>query len=335
MSSVLRIGVVCLAAVAGIAATPAELPYTLVVLPPGGADYVEPVAINDRRQVVGYTVGAEGYPFVWQNGVFTPLPSPPGYLRALPEDINLFGDIAGIASLPDEFSTPRAMIWRRGQPIVLGMFPNGFISMALAINDWGLVVGLADDGVTNQATMWVNGAPRMLGALPSTTGFPYSEASDVNNLGQVVGRSQVDSVNWHAVLWQRGQMIDLGTLPGDTHSQAYAINDRGQIVGVSANVPASTERPFIWENGVMREFGVVTGDVYARAQDINLFGVAVGVSGVTSPHAAIFSRGRSARLPVPAGELLSSATEMNNFGDAIGTVWDETGLHGVIWLRRP
>jgi probable HAF family extracellular repeat protein len=335
MTSVLRLGVLSLAIGAGIAATPADLPYTIIEFPTGINEYTQPVAINDRRQVVGYTVGPDGAAFHWQRGTMTRLPDPAGLIRSVPTDINLFGDIAGIASLQDEFFSPRAMIWRRGQPIVLGMFPGGFISQAAAINDLGVVAGIADDGVSTEATIWLNGTPRMLGALPSATGFPYSEATDINNVSQVVGRSAVDSVNFHAVLWDRGRMIDLGTLPGDTHSQASAINDRGQIVGVSANVSASTERAFLWENGVMRDLGIVAGNTYARAEDLNIFGVAVGVVGVTSPHAAIFSRGNALRLPVPPGELLSAATEMNNLGDAVGSVSSEAGITGVIWLRRP
>ena len=335
MSKLLRIGALSIVALATVAAVPAELPYTVVELPHPGGDYTQPVAINDRRQVVGYTVGEAGFPILWENGVVTRLPEPAGTHRALPEDINVFGDIAGIATLPDEFFSARAMIWRRGQPIMLGMFPGGFISQALAINDWGLVAGIADDGVRTEATVWVNGTPRFLGALPSATGFPYSEASDVNNLGQVVGRSVVDSVNSHAVLWHRGQMIDLGTLPGDTHSWAHAINDRGQIVGVSANVPASTARAFLWENGVMRDFGTTVGDAFAQADDINIFGLAVGVTGITTPHAALFSRGHVVRLPGTAGEEFSAATEMNNLGDAVGLIWPSTGLQGVVWLRRP
>ena len=334
MSSILRIGALGLAVATGIAAAPAEPGYTLVELPHPGGSYTQPVAINDRRQVVGYTVGEAGYPILWQNGVVTRLPAPAGTLRALPEDINVFGDIAGIATLPDEFFSPRAMIWRRGQPIVLDMFPGGFISQAVAINDWGLVAGIADDGVRVEATVWLNGTPMFLGALPSTTGFGYSEATDVNNLGQVVGHSVVDSVNSHAVLWHRGQMIDLGTLPGDTHSIAHAINDRGQIVGISANVPASRERAFLWENGVMRDLGTVVGDTYARAADINIFGVAVGVSGTVTPYAAVFIPGRVVRLPTPPGGGFSSALEMNNLGDIVGLVWPPTGLQGVVWLRR-
>ena len=270
MSSILRIGALGLAVATGIAAAPAEPGYTLVELPHPGGSYTQPVAINDRRQVVGYTVGEAGYPILWQNGVVTRLPAPAGTLRALPEDINVFGDIAGIATLPDEFFSPRAMIWRRGQPIVLDMFPGGFISQAVAINDWGLVAGIADDGVRVEATVWLNGTPMFLGALPSTTGFGYSEATDVNNLGQVVGHSVVDSVNSHAVLWHRGQMIDLGTLPGDTHSIAHAIDasraDRRRSCQAQRSIahaksshqrqrPREHERAFLWENVVMRDLG--------------------------------------------------------------------------------
>jgi probable HAF family extracellular repeat protein len=47
-------------------------------------------------------------------------------------------------------------------------------------------------------------------------------------------------------------MRDLGTLPGDSKSGALAINDRGDVVGVSRNTSGGA-RAFLWQNGVMTD----------------------------------------------------------------------------------
>jgi probable HAF family extracellular repeat protein len=78
-----------------------------------------------------------------------------------------------------------------------------------------------------------------LGRLP---GGWDSEASGINNSGQVVGFA-VNS-NWviRAFLWQSGTgMQDLGTLGGQV-SQAFGINDSGQVVG-------SSDHAFLWQSG--------------------------------------------------------------------------------------
>jgi len=44
-----------------------------------------------------------------------------------------------------------------------------------------------------------------------TLGGSFSEAHDVNERGQVVGESTTASGEFHAFLWEKGTMIDLGT----------------------------------------------------------------------------------------------------------------------------
>jgi probable HAF family extracellular repeat protein len=59
---------------------------------------------------------------------------------------------------------------------------------------------------------------------------------------------------WHdAFLWRKGMMKDLGTLPGDSCSNAYQVNSWGQVVGTSEGqtlcaIPTG-EHAFLWENG--------------------------------------------------------------------------------------
>jgi probable HAF family extracellular repeat protein len=50
----------------------------------------------------------------------------------------------------------------------------------------------------------------------------------MNDHRQVVGASQVPDGSWHAYVWQRGTMTDLGA------GVAFGINERGGIVGEDA-----------------------------------------------------------------------------------------------------
>lgn len=61
----------------------------------------------------------------------------------------------------------------------------------------------------------------------------------VNDHGQVVGRNTTDLGEMHAFLWTAEEgMVDLGTLPGaDLVSDAWGINDLGQVVGRSQAFP--------------------------------------------------------------------------------------------------
>src|SRR5688500_11679575 len=73
-----------------------------------------------------------------------------------------------------------------------------------------------------------------------------SAAAALNASSEVVGVSETADGAFHAALWSRGRITDLGTLPGYAASAARAINAAGQVVG-SATGPAEASRAFLWD----------------------------------------------------------------------------------------
>jgi probable HAF family extracellular repeat protein len=108
-----------------------------------------------------------------------------------------------------------------------------------------------------------------------------SDAYDINNLGQMVGRSHTDPAGTalHAFLYNAGMMIDLGTFPGGVQSTAYAINNVGQVVN-EATVPTGTHQAFLYEAGALYNLNDLipasAGWILERGEDINDAGQIVG-----------------------------------------------------------
>lgn len=112
----------------------------------------------------------------------------------------------------------------------LNHLPGASLTTASAINEslpTGHIVGKSGD----MAFFWDGGSMYPCGTLGGST----SEATDLNDLDQVVGHSTTASGATHAFVWQldasgQGVMTDLGTLGGE-NSYATAINNNGLIVG--------------------------------------------------------------------------------------------------------
>jgi probable HAF family extracellular repeat protein len=95
-----------------------------------------------------------------------------------------------------------------------------------------------------------------------------SEATDINDGGQIVGWSDTTSGQQrHAVLWNNGVVVDLGTLGGTT-SEANAINKRGEVVGHSTKAQGFASYAWLWYRGEMIELGSL-GGVSSYAVGIN------------------------------------------------------------------
>jgi probable HAF family extracellular repeat protein len=98
-------------------------------------------------------------------------------------------------------------------------------------------------------------------------------------------------------------MLDLGTL-GGAFSQPFALNDRGQVVGVSST-PTGESHAFLWQKGQMIELGVageasLAYRINERGQVLGSVQHADGTSG-----AVVWTEGVRERrsIPYPAAQL--------------------------------
>jgi probable HAF family extracellular repeat protein len=194
-----------------------------------------------------------------------------------------------------------------------------------------------------------------LGTLP---GGSFSEAAGVNDLGQVVGRSEVlnsfSNLVTHAFLWRKnGGMQDLGTLPalkGFDYEEPYflssatALNFFGLVVGSSWVTPES-DAAFLWsKNGGMQDLGHLVfpnSGWSSYAQSINLFGQVVGISSQVNGfpdfgHAFLWTSaaGMEALGALP-GDCYSYAYGINDLGQVVGVSQGcpLTSFHAFLWRK--
>jgi len=110
----------------------------------------------------------------------------------------------------------------------------------------------------------------------------------------------------------------IGTLPGSNGSQAYDINNSGQIAGTSYIGPGS-DHAFLYDKGGMTDLGTL-GRYASYAESINDHGQIVGVlsrQGGQADHAFLYSYGVMTDLGTLGGPV-SWAYDINSHGQVVG-----------------
>ena len=233
-------------------------------------------------------------------------------------DLNNRGDVVGL-SQTDSFAI-HAFFWNLDNGMVdLGTLEGADESVAHAINDLGQVVGESE-----RAFLWTEGGGMIdLGSLDGVS----SEATDINNLGQVVGISPrslpLASVN--PFFWSEATgMVEIG--PPFSLSDFFVaeplavINDLGQVAFSGQNTDA-----FLWS----QDGGLVPIGTSISVWDINDHGQVVGRH-LARPF--LWSEAEGMR-DLGTGEVESgTARAINEKGQVVGFVRTQAeGNRPFIW----
>lgn len=294
---------------ASLAAHAIASQWTTIDLTPEGPGHV--TAISAAGVVVGCrTVGStETRAFVYANGSRRDLAAPAG-ATSCATAVSDSGLIAG--RIDGEIT-----LWENGNPRGLGMKGN-----VTGISDNATLVGAMEDGTTSQfggantrAFMWSNGAFSDLGAPSGVT-----TAVGINRRGQVAVIA-----NGRLFMYEGGALRDLGV----TVTNAKALNDRGEIVGMTSF--GHGPEPFIWDGALHQ---IPNAYTYAGAVGLNNMGQVLG-SG-EGVYGFLMEGGQTARIDTLLGAPWnhSEPSAINDRGWIAGQGGSTNDFHAFLLVPK-
>ncbi len=281
--------------------------------------------------------------------------------------------VAGYSRMADR--NRHATLWRNSSLTNLGTLggPNSSVTWNVK-NTAGIIVGISQTATTPEPNgeNWSSAAfystPNNVGyinlgfvweqdqmrGLPTFPGGNNGFATGANNLGQVVGWAEngvhdptccCQSDPGHQVLqfrpavWTLGppdQIHDLPLISGDTSGAATAINDNGQIVGISGICDQAVGRhtakhAVLWENGGVTDLGNLGAQWWNTPTAINQHGDVVGFAGDPAfvegnpLHAFIWTKDNGIKALKPLRGRVPQHVDSEAYGINEAQLWD----HGV------
>lgn len=301
-------------------------------LPPG-VRYARVTAVNNRGEVVGsFRTSGGQQTFIWSKSTgFRAITEARLGENAVATAINNNGVVVG--ELSTEWEGSFMFTWSASE----GFRPTGITGATpYAVNDAGQVVGkfyrYMDAFPAEQAFIWKIGAS-------ATTHLPGgSAATDINNLGNVVGYSAASGKGVAGISWEvagaapvemfepvdlMGCDIGSPTLWGSEEGcrgDAASVNDKGEAAGTKLNTA------FRWTRGKPVDMLDLPGSRASWARAINANGDVVGhalVSPRNAPrpiHEAFVWRGTGQvdKLGTLPGTAISVAVAINDHGMIVG-----------------
>lgn len=208
--------------------------------------------INDSGQLAGHFDSHDGtsHAFITgPNGVgFTDLGAlPKGYISNV-NAVNNSGQVVG-----DSYNTNR---WLRGfitdpnsaDKTDVGVLGDAYMSNAVDINNSGQVVGQFYSSTGFGA--FITG-PNGIGMTDlGTLGGQNSNATGINDFGEVVGRAETADGEYHAFLFSHGGMTNINLLDvmvatGWMDIEVIDINNNGQILGNAFDPNTGSDHGFL------------------------------------------------------------------------------------------
>lgn len=161
----------------------------------------------------------------------------------------------------------------------------------------------------------------------------FSGRKPLGGIAILVGLTTVGSA-------QQFSIEALGVL-GSSPTNAYALNEKGQVVGEFRNAQG-TVNAVIWENGGYRELGILADGQNSRARGINIHGNVVGAAqnsnGQWRP--VVYDAGGARELSGLGGttgfanaindQNLIVGSHTKSTGGAVATTWDLAGAIGEL-----